>query len=39
MSLQLLKEGWEAEEFIRTSVVQARLNERGNYGKKLSFAR
>ncbi|KAI1280870.1 Complex III assembly factor LYRM7 [Halotydeus destructor] len=28
---QLLKSGWEAENFLRTSVVQAKLNERGNY--------
>ena len=30
---QLLAEGREAADFIRTFVVQAKLNERGNYGE------
>lgn len=30
--LRLCQEGEEAADFIRTYVVQARLNERGNYG-------
>ena len=29
---RLCAEGEEAADFIRTYVVQARLNERGNYG-------
>ena len=32
---KLLAEGNEAADFIRTYVVQAKLNERGNYGKAL----
>jgi hypothetical protein len=33
---RLLAEGVEAADFLKTSVVQAKLNERGNYGAPLS---
>ena len=32
---RLCAEGDEAADFLRTFVVQARLNERGNYGMLL----
>ena len=30
---QLVEEAQEAADFIRTAVVQAKLNDRGNYGE------
>lgn len=33
---KLLAEGAEAASFIKTFVVQAKLNERGNFGKLVS---
>ena len=32
---KLLAEGAEAADFIRTFVVQAKLNDRGNFGKHV----